>query len=195
MNLRAAAGFVAGFLVTFAAGWAGLPKVLYKAEPQPFQFNHKVHTGDKGNMKCEDCHAFRADGTFSGIPKLDSCAMCHGEPMGTTQAEKRFVADFVKPNREPQWRVYSRQPDNAYFPHSAHVKRGGLKCERCHADHGKSDKLPIYLVNRITGYSADVMGRRSGPLAMRRDGGMRMDDCIACHRQNGLAHSCLDCHK
>jgi hypothetical protein len=39
------------------------------------------------------------------------------------------------------------------------------------------------------------MGKRTGPLSLRRAGGMRMDDCVACHRQNGLEHSCLDCHK
>ena len=37
--------------------------------------------------------------------------------------------------------------------------------------------------DRISGYSRDVWR------------GMKMDDCVACHRQQGLEHSCLDCHK
>ncbi len=193
--LRATLIFTAGFLASLGAGWLALPKTLYRTEAQPLSFNHQVHTGDKGNMACEDCHSFRENGSFAGIPKLESCAGCHAEAMGETAAEKQFVANFVKPGREPQWKVYARQPDNAFFPHSPHVKAAKLKCEKCHGDHGKSTTLPLYQVNRISGYSLDVMGRPAGRWGLQRAGGMRMDDCVACHRQNGLSHSCLDCHK
>lgn len=193
--LRTAALFAGGFLIALSAGWLVFPRALYRAEAQPFQFNHQAHTGAKGGMSCNDCHAFRGDGSFAGIPKLESCAACHSEPMGTTQAEKEFVANFVKPGRQPQWRVYSRQPDNAFFPHAAHVKAARLSCEQCHAGHGKSSSLPLYQVNRLTGYSLDVMGRPAGRLGLQRAGGMRMEDCISCHRSRHLSHSCLDCHK
>ena len=58
--------------------------------PQPVDFSHKVHA-DKAGTKCEDCHAFRDDGTFAGIPTLDKCAGCHAAAMGTTAAEKNFI--------------------------------------------------------------------------------------------------------
>lgn len=192
--IRSAALFAGGFLLAASAGWLVLPATLYRSAAQPFQFNHKVHTGEKGGMACNDCHTLRENGTFAGIPKLESCAGCHSEAQGETRAEKEFVANFVKPNREPQWHVYSRQPENAFFPHTAHVKRAGLKCETCHGDHGKSETLPLYQVNRITGYSLNVMG----PTARTRNAhtpGMRMEDCVSCHRQHRLDHSCLDCHK
>ena len=187
--------FLAGFSVALSAGWWSMPRLLYREEPQPAQFSHIAHTGEKGGMSCEDCHSFREDGTFAGVPKLESCAACHSAPMGETQAEKDFIARFVEPGIEPQWKIYSRQPDNAWFPHSAHVLRGKVACEKCHGDIGKSDKLPAYRVHRFTGYPEDVMGKRAGPLGLKRAGGMRMDDCVACHRQNRIEHSCLDCHK
>jgi hypothetical protein len=184
--IRSAAIIAAGFTLALSAGWLVLPKTLYRPAPQPFAFNHQAHTGPKGQMACNDCHALRETGSFSGIPKLESCAACHAEPMGTTQAEKTFIANFVKPNREPQWQVYSRQPENAFFPHAPHVKAGKLPCEQCHADHGKSSSLPLYQANRITGYSRNLMTGSAG---------LRMDDCIACHQARRLSHSCLDCHK
>lgn len=193
--LRTLALFTAGFLITLSAGWLALPKVLYKSQAQPLQFNHAVHIGEKGGMSCQDCHAIRKDGSFAGIPKLDSCSSCHAEPMGTTSAEKTFVSQYVKPGREVPWLVYSRQPDNARFPHAAHVRTAKLKCEQCHGDHGKSTSLPLFRANRITGYSLDVMGRPGGNWNLSRTGGMRMDDCVACHEKKRLRHSCLDCHK
>jgi hypothetical protein len=199
--LRTAALIAGGFLASLSAGWLVLPATLYRTVPQPFQFSHLAHTGEKGGMSCQDCHALRDDGSFAGIPKLESCANCHAEPMGATEAEKKFVADFVKPGREPQWNVYSRQPANAFFPHAAHVKAGGIRCETCHGGHGKSTALPAYRVNRLTGYSLQVMGPSARAAGWQSGahhgpaGGMRMDDCISCHRQKSLRHSCLDCHK
>lgn len=174
--------FLAGALAALGAGWAGFPHVIYHSRPQPVNFSHKVHA-EKAGAKCEDCHAFRGDGTFAGIPALDKCSGCHAAPMGATAAEKNFIDRYVTPNREPVWESYARQPQNVYFPHIVHVKTAGLKCERCHGPQGSADSLKPYAADRISGYSRDVWTD------------MKMDDCVACHRQNGLEHSCLDCHK
>lgn len=192
--MRAVGSYLAGLVLALGLGWTALPRLLYREARQPAAFNHKAHTV-KGGMACADCHGFRDDGKFAGIPKLESCAGCHAEPLGETAGEKHFVAEFVKKNREPEWLVYSRQPDNAWFPHSVHVTRGKLTCERCHGGHGKSAALPAYRVNRISGYPEGVMGKPAGRFGLRRAGGMRMDDCVACHREHALSHSCLDCHK
>jgi hypothetical protein len=193
--LRRIVVFAAGFGVSLCAGWLVLPGTFYRTESQPVRFNHQVHTGDKGNMGCADCHSFTATGQFAGVPKLESCANCHTEPLGTTKAEAEFVSRYVKPGVEPRWLIYARQPENAYFSHAVHVKTARLACERCHAGIGRSTTLPLYQVNRISGYSRDVMGRPAGRWGLARAGGMRMDDCVDCHRQRGLSHSCLDCHK
>jgi hypothetical protein len=171
--------FLAGAVLALAAGWSGFPRLVNKTRPQPVDFSHKVHA-DKAGSKCEDCHAFRDDGSFAGAPTLDKCSGCHAAAMGSTAAEKAFIDQYVTPAREPEWASYARQPENVWFPHAAHVKRGSVKCAQCHGSIETSDHLPRYREDRISGYSSEVMG---------------MDACIACHHKNQLEHSCLDCHK
>jgi len=171
--------FLAGAVLALAAGWSAFPRVIEKTRLQPVDFSHKVHA-EKAGAKCEDCHAFRDDGSFAGAPTLDKCAGCHAAPMGSTPAEKAFVENYVAQGREPQCVSYARQPENVWFPHIAHVKGGGVKCDQCHGEMASSDSLRPYRENRISGYSRDVMS---------------MDACIACHHQQKLEHSCLDCHK
>ena len=171
--------FAAGLLVALAAGWAAFPRVIYKSRPQPVEFSHKVHAETAG-QKCEDCHTFRDDGTFAGLPKLEQCAGCHAAPAGSTQAEKMFIEKYVTPGREPEWAVYAHQPENVFFSHATHVKIGKLKCEQCHRDESKVDKPRLYREDRISGYSQETQS---------------MDACIDCHRKKGLEHSCMECHK
>jgi len=179
---RGKIAFLAGLLTALGAGWAGFPLAIYRSRPQPVDFSHKVHA-DKAGSKCDDCHAFRADGSFAGTPTLDKCAGCHAAAMGATVAEKNFIDNYVTPQREPQWAVYARQPENVWFSHASHVTRGKLKCEACHAAQGSADMPRIYREDRISGYSRDIWR------------GKKMTDCVACHERQGLEHSCLDCHK
>jgi menaquinone reductase, multiheme cytochrome c subunit len=186
--------FLAGFGFSLAAGWFVFPMALYERTSQPLQFNHAVHVGEKAGMACADCHQFRDDGTFAGIPTLENCAGCHAEPLGETQAEKILVEQFVKPGLEIPWLIYSRQPENVFFSHASHVKLGEVKCEECHGDHGKTTSLRPFERNRISGYSRDIWGPSLARVGSKRPG-MKMDDCISCHRDHGLNHSCLGCHK
>src|ERR1019366_2200644 len=128
VTIRGTIVFAAGVLAALGAGWAGFPGLIYQTQRQPVDFSHQVHA-DKAGSKCDDCHSFRADGTFAGVPTLDKCSGCHAAAMGSTVAEKNFVDRYVTPGREPQWLVYARQPENVYFSHITHVKRGNLKCE------------------------------------------------------------------
>ena len=57
--------FFGGMLAALGAGWIGFPYVIYETRPQALDFSHKAHA-EKAGMKCEDCHAFREDGTFAG---------------------------------------------------------------------------------------------------------------------------------
>jgi hypothetical protein len=184
----------AGALLALAAGWAAFPHAIYQTRRQPVDFSHKIHK-EKAGQKCDDCHSFRPDGSFSGVPALDKCAGCHAAPMGTTTAEKQFIDQYVTPAREPEWLVYARQPQNVYFSHVTHVKLAGMKCETCHGDEGSTDSLRPHQQDRISGYSRDIWGRPAAHSLFRTEGGMKMDDCVDCHRQRGLSHSCLDCHK
>ncbi len=181
-SISAALPFAAGALLVLAAGWTAFPRAIYRSTAQPVNFSHRVHA-DKAGQKCDDCHSFRADGSFAGVPALDKCSACHAAAMGTTAEEKAFIDRYVTPNREPQWLVYARQPENVYFSHITHVKQAGMKCETCHGNQGTGDGLPAYQQDRISGYSREVWQT------------MKMDNCVDCHRKQGLTQSCLDCHK
>ena len=185
--MRGKIPFLAGLAAALGAGWAGFPHAIYTSRTAPVDFSHKVHA-DKAGAKCEDCHAFREDGSFAGIPSLDKCSGCHAAAMGATAAEKHFIDQYVTPQREPQWSSYARQPENVFFSHAAHVKLGNVPCESCHGSMGTSDHLPPFQEDRISGYSRDIWGREGRPA-------MTMHDCIACHRQHQRVDSCLDCHK
>jgi hypothetical protein len=143
-------------------------------------------------MLCVDCHALREDGTYAGVPPLSQCAGCHTANLGPTAAEKSFIAEYVKPKREPHWAVYARQPESVWFSHTSHIRIAKLPCERCHGDQASSDQPRPYQEDRISGYSRDIWGYKGVNGVVP---GMRMDDCIDCHRKEGLEHSCLDCHK
>jgi len=179
VKLRAPILFLAGALAALGAGWLGFPRVIYRTQAQPVDFSHRIHA-EKAGSKCDDCHAFRADGTFAGAPTLDKCASCHAAPMGDSAAEKKFIDQYVTPQREPAWLAYARQPENVFFSHITHVKRANLKCERCHGDQGSATTLRPYQYDPVSTYSRQVMS---------------MDACIACHREQHKDHSCLDCHK
>jgi hypothetical protein len=193
---RRASSFLAGMAAALAAGWLAFPRALYRQSPQPVQFSHRTHTGDAAGLKCDDCHSVRADGTFTGIPQLEKCSGCHSAPVGGTRDEKLLVDRYVTPNREIPWMVYSRQPDNAFFSHAYHVNLARIACEKCHGDHGKTEKLRDYQSNRISGYSRDIWG--ASLIRVSNGGGrtgMKMSDCERCHDRNGVATGCLDCHK
>ncbi len=187
--------FVAGLTASLAFGWYGFPRALYRAESQPIRFSHKTHTGDKGGMKCDDCHSLLADGTFTGVPAVEKCAGCHSSTLGSSKDEKLLVDNYVTPNRELPWKIYSRQPDNAYFTHSYHVKLAKIACEECHRDHGKTDQLRPYVENRLSGYSRDIWGASIARVGIGDRPGMKMSDCEHCHDQRGVKTGCLACHK
>lgn len=171
--------FIAGMALTLAGGWIAFPRAVQKRSAQPLQFSHRVHA-DKGGMKCEDCHSLLANGSFSGVPRVEKCSGCHATPSGSTPDEKLLVDQYVTANREIPWKMYGRQPDNAWFPHAYHVNLAKLTCEQCHGDHGKTDKLPLQQVNRISGYRGAVM---------------KMSNCEQCHHDKGVSTGCIDCHK
>src|ERR1039458_10265249 len=79
--LRGKIPFLAGLAIALGAGWVAFPHAIYRSRPQPVDFGHKVHA-DKAGTKCEDCHSFREDGTFAGLPTVDKCAGC-GRSAGT----------------------------------------------------------------------------------------------------------------
>lgn len=187
--------FIAGLATMLALGWIAYPHALYKKIDQPLQFSHRTHTGNKVGLACDACHILRSDGSFAGIPRIEQCAPCHAQAQGNSPEEKILIERYVTPNREIPWLVYARQPENAYFPHAAHLTLAKIECRRCHGLHGSSDNLRPFQVNRISGYSRDIWGPRISGLRTNQWDGMKMSDCSRCHDERGRKDSCLTCHK
>ena len=195
MRIRGIIVGLGGVLVGLALGWLVFPAVLYTSDAQPLHFSHKTHTGEQVGMTCDMCHEFGEDGSFKGVPATAKCAECHSSPIGTTEAEKRLVEEFITPGKDIPWKIYSRQPDNAFFPHAPHVTAGQIACAECHGPHGESDQLRPYQENRITGYSRDIWGRNIAGVNAEAWEGMKMDRCVECHQRRNRVDGCIICHK
>ncbi len=198
---RGRGGSMLAFLVGFAAlqvvGWFVFPMLLYGTKTQPLNFSHKAHVEGAG-MSCEECHPFRDDGSFAGIPKTEHCKSCHEAQMTESADEAKLVKEYIEPGKEVPWLVYARQPDCVFFSHAAHVKRAGMDCETCHGKHGETDRLRPYQYNRLTKYSRDIWGKYiSGIAAFKKhqSDSMKMDDCGDCHKKQGTSNACFVCHK
>ena len=50
-------------------------------------------------------------------------------------------------------------------------------------------------MNRLSGYSRDIWGPSIARVGRKDWQGMKMSDCIQCHRAGGRESACLDCHK
>ena len=203
--------FILGLIGASIVGWVIFPAVLYSKHPQPINFNHALHLdsekvdgieGETKAEKCLFCHAFRDDGTFVGIPKLESCTECHDDPespLGETPEEKAFMTKYVANEEEIPWLVYSKQPDCVYFSHIAHVKMSNIDCATCHGDFADNEKLPLYVKNRLTGYSMNIWGKRISGFYWNKkfSDRMKMDDCARCHTEKGQEqnNACFVCHK
>ena len=125
---------------------------------------------------------------------------CHsdpGSPLGENPEEKKYLTEYAAKEKEVPWLSYSRQPDNVYFSHIAHVKMGNVDCRTCHGDHGRSEVLPTHQRNRITGYSRNIWGMNIAGYKSNPWDRMKMDDCGECHDRRGLPqnNNCFVCHK
>jgi hypothetical protein len=173
--------FVVGLIGGLVVGWVVFPQVLYSTQPQPLTFNHVAHI-EAGGMACEDCHQFRPDGTYAGFPGVDKCAECHQSPIATgdTKTEEKLIAEYIQPGKDIPWVSYTRQPDNVFFSHAAHVKMGQMKCTECHQDVLKEAKTPPVKIDRLTGYGKETM---------------KMYVCEDCHAAKNVPNGCDVCHK
>jgi menaquinone reductase, multiheme cytochrome c subunit len=198
--------FIAGLIAALFVGWVLFPMALYSKDEQVIKFSHAIHTnpdivdGKTEMERCAYCHSFREDGTFTGIPKLSKCMECHSDPespLGDHEEEKAFLEKYVSAQKEIPWYIYNEQPDCVYFTHIAHVKNGKLECSICHGDHGKSETLPVYEQNRISGYSRNIWGKNISGYEKTTWGRMKMDNCADCHTENGHEENneCFVCHK
>lgn len=195
MMARNTAVFGFGLVAALLLGWFVFPRALYTRQDQPLAFHHKTHAEKSGSAQCSDCHTVREDGTFAGIPTVETCAGCHSDRLGTSNDEAILVDRYVKTGQQVPWLVYARQPANVWFSHAIHTRNAGLACKQCHSTYGESDQVRVYEQNRITGYSRDIWGHSISRIKFMRRDGMKMSDCEDCHRQRHVDVGCLGCHK
>ena len=186
--------FMLGLIASLIVGWVIFPQVLYSQKKQPVDFNHLLHNDEVADG-CESCHFFRDDGTFSGVPKLSQCIDCHEEVNGEDPEEAKFVNEYVAKGREVPWLIYSRQPDNVFFSHAAHVKMAEMECVTCHGDIGESENLKVYEENRISGYSRDIWGKNIAGFKRNTWDRMKMDDCSECHQKESVNQNSVQTQK
>ena len=187
--------FSIGVLVALVLGWVVFPRVLYVKKSQPIDFLHKTHAEKSGIADCGECHTIRDDGSFAGLPPMEKCAGCHSDKIGDSKAEAILVNNYIKPEHETPWLLYSGQPANVWFSHAIHVKRANLPCTECHSTYGESDQVRPYELNRISGYSRDIWGHSMSRLRRAPHEGMKMSDCENCHKKRGMDVGCLGCHE
>ncbi|HZD51600.1 MAG TPA: cytochrome c3 family protein [Woeseiaceae bacterium] len=124
------------------------------APDQPVPFSHKHHVGGLG-IDCRYCHAAVEISTSAGLPPTETCMTCHSQ-LWTDADLLRPVRESWKKRQPIHWQRVHDLPDYTYFDHSIHVRKG-VGCDECH---GPVDTMPI----------------------MRQGNIMRMQFCIACHR-------------
>lgn len=189
--------FFLAIIVSLFVGYVVFPQILYSKKTQPFTFNHKKHVEEVG-LDCATCHTAGENGSFSGLPKLETCAECHTTPQGTSKNEAVLIKDYIEPNKEIPWVVYNKMPDNVYFSHDAHSLNScnapGCHnytpqeiCAQCHIPVWTMAKEPIAQLNRLTGYMKTTMTmdacERCHALEQHRDGKTNANNlCATCHK-------------
>ena len=136
---------------------------------QPVAYSHKKHVADLG-LECGQCHAGIAEHkAHAGLPALETCLSCHGEE---DNPKTRLIRTYASNKQEIPWvRIY-RVPAHVYFSHRRHVEIAKLDCALCHGDMSKKE-TPVT--------------RQAIPI--------RMERCMACHRQKKASNDCLACHR
>ena len=165
---------------------------------QPLQFSHKTHVSEAVGLACDDCHGFRADGSFAGIPGIAKCAECHAEPLGESAEEKRLVAEYVTPQQEiPVARLRPPAGQRALPPRAAREACRHRPAPTCHGaarGHRTAPAAPDESHQRLQ--SRRRPGPRPATASAADPLSMQMSDCESCHAlRKANATACLDCHK
>jgi len=157
-------------ILSLAGGPAGGWWLFEPKVEQPVQFSHEIHVGQR-KMACMDCHRFYETGPAAGFPALVLCADCHKKKRGESVEEARFV-QMVLDGAEVRWKRLYALPPHVYFSHRRHVVGGELACEKCHGAIAETSTPPLKPLVRLG-----------------------MEDCLACHEDDGVNNDCLACHR
>lgn len=136
---------------------------------QPIRYNHAVHIAS--GLTCLDCHSGAQDQVHATLPTLDTCLMCHQEPL-TESIEEETIQKFASTGQPIPWRRITRVPADVYFSHRRHVALAGLECAVCHGAMEALTEPPQHPFLPVT-----------------------MDACLECHEKGKVQNDCNRCHR
>ncbi len=151
-------------IIIILAGVAGLAYSFVRspvmtevglAKEQPVPYSHKQHVGGLG-LDCRYCHTSVEESDFATIPPTETCMGCHAQ-VATESPVLESVRASYESNQPLEWIRVHNLADFVYFNHGIHVNKG-IGCETCH---GRIDQMPVVA-------KAETL---------------RMDWCLACHRE------------
>jgi len=137
-GIAAAAG--GGLLYATLVVWLGFSPqatdVGYAPE-QPVPYSHALHVGRLG-IDCRYCHNTVEVAAHAAVPPTQTCMNCHS--MIRKNSEKLIpVRESYATGMPVEWIRVHDLPDDVYFNHSAHVRRG-VGCVSCH---GRIDTMEV----------------------------------------------------
>ncbi|HSR51356.1 MAG TPA: cytochrome c3 family protein [Acidobacteriota bacterium] len=160
-------------IAALCAALAGAGAV-YSLDPypvdQPIAFSHRLHVEDLG-ADCTDCHLYASTGIRATIPNVETCSVCHLEPLGESAAELK-LAEFVKADQAIPWAKVYWVPEDVFFSHRLHSAIGGIECQTCHGPVAARD---------------EPLARPLVPISM--------ESCIDCHQEKEVPNDCIACHR
>ena len=161
---------------------------------QPIAFPHTVHVQDAG-IACEFCHRNVTKGEAATVPAVEQCLFCHKTITGENNLDiaKLLAHAGLDPTGEkdlsilPQpigWERVHRLPDHVQFAHEPHIRFFTTQKEMtveqvCSICHGE-----IRGMEKVKQQARIRMGA----------GGLKMGDCVDCHRDNDAPTDCVTCH-
>ncbi len=157
-------------VIALRGGFRSLKPYAGREAIQPIRFDHKKHVVDNG-LACSACHEHYERNAFAGLPKLETCKLCHEAQVSGSEEEKR-LRKYIEEGIEIPWQRIYQMPGHVFFSHRRHVVRAKLDCLACHGDMAQQTRPP------------------SRPLVEQT-----MDWCMACHQERKASVDCNACHR
>lgn len=132
-------GAIMPLYAVFFVAYGFSPKTLAVGyQPiQPLPFSHALHAGQLG-MDCRYCHNTVEHAAFAAVPPTQTCMNCHTQ-VRPESPNLRLVRESFETGLPIEWVKVHKNPDYAFFDHSAHIARG-VGCVECH---GRIDRMEI----------------------------------------------------
>ncbi|HET6381945.1 MAG TPA: cytochrome c3 family protein [Armatimonadota bacterium] len=154
-----------GSLIALYAAAGGM--AITNATPQPIDFFHRVHAGEK-HIACAFCHRTYRTEAYAGMPSTELCMRCHRVVI-PHHPEIQLLHQYWDSHKAIPWERVNRLPGFVFFDHQAHVKHG-VACAVCHG--------PVAQMDRLI---------QTAPLTMGW--------CVQCHRSKRASIECATCHR